>query len=315
MMLLKNTIKKLRYAIVNTLPAHLANKLPFGGLTKKSRWSIGIYVGDSPYELTAAENIKNPVLSRRDISDVPTEFVADPFMIKAEQSWYMFFELLNQRTGRGEIAFATSEDALLWKYQQIVLAEPFHLSYPYVFEWMNEYYMIPETYQADAIRLYKASHFPTQWNFIGNIISGGLFIDSSIFRYQDKWWLFTETTPNNKSETLRLFFADELLGTWKEHPKSPIIAGNPEIARPGGRVLVMDDKIIRFTQGCIPDYGTNVRAFEITELTTTTYEEREVENNLILQPTGSGWNGAGMHNIDVHLMQNGKWIACVDGRG
>nr|WP_246275467.1 hypothetical protein [Brasilonema bromeliae] len=236
-------------------------------------------------------------------------------MIKADSTWFMFFEVLNQQTRRGEIGLATSKDTKNWKYEQIVLAEPFHLSYPYVFEWMNEYYMIPETHQANSIRLYKASKFPTEWSFVGNLSSGASFLDASIFRHADKWWLFTETNPQHKFDTLRLYYADELLGSWIEHPKSPIITGNAHIARPGGRVVVINDKIIRYTQDCQPDYGTQLRAFEITELTTTSYQEREIEQNLVLKPTGVGWNGAGMHHIDPHFIHEGQWIACVDGRG
>ena len=61
--------------------------------------------------------------------------------------------------------------------------------------------------------------------------------------------------------------------------------------------------------------GTQLRAFEITELTTTSYQEREIDQNLVLKPTGVGWNGAGMHHIDPHLLHEEQWIACVDGRG
>jgi len=163
--------------------------------------------------------------------------------------------------------------------------------------------------------MYKASKFPTEWSFVGNIKSGASFLDASIFRHADKWWLFTETNPQHNFDTLRLYYADELLGSWIEHPKSPIITGNAHIARPGGRVLVMNDKIIRYTQDCQPDYGTQLRAFEITELTTTSYQEREIDQNLVLKPTGVGWNGAGMHHIDPHLLHEEQWIACVDGRG
>ncbi|ARV57694.1 hypothetical protein BZZ01_02715 [Nostocales cyanobacterium HT-58-2] len=311
----KKIIKELHFSLVNSLPVPIANKLPLGALTKKERWSIGIYTGKSPVHFTSPKEIKNPVLTRRNVSDVRAGFVADPFMIKVDQTWFMFFEVLNQQTRRGEIGLATSEDTVNWKYEQIVLAEPFHLSYPQVFEWMNEYYMIPETHQANSIRLYKASKFPTEWSFIGNLKSGALFLDASIFRYADKWWLFTETNPQHNFDTLRLYYADELLGSWTEHPKSPIISGNAHIARPGGRVVVMNDKIIRYTQDCQPYYGTQVRAFEITELTTTSYKEREIDQSLILKPTGVGWNGAGMHHIDSHFIEEGKWIACVDGRG
>src|SRR5687767_8104954 len=95
-------------------------------------WSIGIYSGESPFHLRPADGSHNPVLTRQNVSDVPACFVADPFMLQVRGTWHMFFEVMNSRSGRGEIGWATSEDALKWKYRQIVLREPFHLSYPYV---------------------------------------------------------------------------------------------------------------------------------------------------------------------------------------
>jgi hypothetical protein len=32
-----------------------------------------------------------------------------------------------------------------------------------------------------------------------------------------------------------------------------------------------------------------------------------------LSASGRGWNGSGMHHIDPHRMEDGRWIACVDG--
>jgi len=63
-----------------------------------------------------------------------------------------------------------------------------------------------------------------------------------------------------------------------------------------------------------PSYGAQVRAFEITELTTTRYQEREKDDNPVLTGSGTGWNSCGMHHCDPHLLNDGKWIACVDGR-
>jgi hypothetical protein len=310
----KKNIKKLISALSDRLPNKLANVLPLGLPNKKERWSIGIYIGNSPLKLKPPRDIINPVLSRGDITDVHAGFVADPFMIWVKPTWYLFFEVLNQQTRRGEIGLATSQDAMNWTYQKIVLAEPFHLSYPYVFEWMNEYYMIPESYQSGAIRLYKASMFPSQWSFVGNLLSGPTFLDPSIFRHADKWWLFTETNPEHRFDTLRLYYADELLGPWIEHPKSPIVNGDAHIARPGGRVVTINDRIIRYAQDCFPEYGMRVRAFEILKLSPEQYQEREIESGPVLSPSGEGWNAAGMHHIDSHQSIDGTWIACVDGR-
>jgi hypothetical protein len=280
---------------------------------RRQVWSIGIYAGEAPYHFVSPEYVDNPVLTRRDVSDVPGLFVADPFMVRSDHTWYMFFEVMNRQTRKGQIGLATSENGLKWTYQQIVLAEPFHLSYPYVFRWMNEYYMVPESYEAGSIRLYKAANFPTQWSSVGTLLSGPYLVDASLFRYDNRWWLFTETNPEVKFDTLRLFYADKLQGPWIEHPLSPIVAGNPQIARPGGRVLVLGDTVIRYAQDCYPAYGTQVRAFEIAELTTEKFRESEADESPVLTPSGTGWNEAGMHHIDPHLTDDGRWIASVDG--
>lgn len=277
---------------------------------RQEEWSIGIYLGESLSNFVSPENISNPVLTAKDVTDVPAIFVADPFMLYDNHNWYMFFEVMNARTRQGDIGLATSSDGVNWNYKQIVLHEPFHLSYPYVFKWKDEYYMIPESYQANSIRLYKAIDFPTQWIFVKTLLDGSDYVDSCIFYFNDKWWLFTTST---KSDVLRLYYANELMGSWIEHSKSPVIEGNAHIARPGGRVVVSDGRIIRYTQDDEPNYGNSVRAFEITELTTNTYKEKEVNKNPILKASGSGWNAIGMHNIDPHKINEDKWIACVDG--
>ncbi|BAY07116.1 glucosamine inositolphosphorylceramide transferase family protein [Calothrix sp. NIES-2098] len=277
---------------------------------RKTDWVIGIYTGESPVKLGSPKNFRNPVLTAKDVTDVPAKFVADPFMVREDGSWYLFFEVLNNRRKKGEIALATSNDGYSWKYQQIVLTEAFHLSYPYVFKFQNEYYMIPESYEANSIRLYKAVNFPTQWTLVKTLLDGSDYVDSSIFNFNDRWWLFTTSF---KSNILRLFYADDLMGNWIEHPQSPVIEENVNIARPGGRVLVSNGQIFRYTQDGEGFYGNQVRAFEITNLTTTNYAEKPVKENPILKGSGFGWNKTGMHTIDPHQMEDGKWIACVDG--
>lgn len=279
-------------------------------LRKEQRWSIGIYVGESPFDLVSAENINNPVLTAEDITDVSADLVADPFMVRENYTWHMFFEVMNTHTNQGDIGLAISNDGFNWIYKQIILDEPFHLFYPYVFKWKNEYYMVPESYQANSIRLYKAVDFPTQWSFVGTLLDGRDYVDPSIFHFNDTWWLFTTSTT---SDILRLYYADKLMGPWTEHPQSPIIIGDANIARPGGRVLLFDDQIVRYTQDDIPTYGNQVLVFEITKLTTTSYEEKEVSGNPILKASGTDWNTNGMHHIDPHQIGENEWVASVDG--
>jgi hypothetical protein len=307
-------INRLVNHLRSNIRQHLPKPIQYWLSAQMSNWAIGIYVGSNPLDLKPALSIKQPVISREDISDRHASLVADPFMIKNQETWYMFFEVMNQEFNLGEIGLATSNNGLEWQYQQIVLTESFHLSYPYIFQWEGDYYMIPETGEAQSIRLYKATQFPLQWNFIGNLLEGLEFLDASIVFYNNLWWLFTETSPKDQNDTLRLYYSTNLQGKWQEHPLSPIIQHNPHIARPAGRILNLGDRLIRYTQDCFPTYGTQVRAFEITDISPETYTEKQVGSEPLLTASGKGWNKSGMHHIDGHQLNDGSWIACVDGR-
>jgi hypothetical protein len=275
----------------------------------KNIWSIGIYSGDSPLSLHGTGHAENPVLEARDVTDVRAEFVADPFMIRRNSSRYMFFEVFNRDANQGDIGLATSQDGYSWKYRQIVLDEPFHLSYPYVFEWDGEAYMIPETKDNRSVRLYKADSFPYGWSFVKTLLDGD-FQDSSVFRRGGRWWMFT----SDRNDRLRLFSADDLMGPWVEHPESPIVENDADGARPGGRVLEYNGSIIRFAQDDFPYYGNSVRAFIVTKLTPSEYAEAEAPGSPVLQPGSGGWNSWGMHNLDAQPSDNGGWTAAVDGK-
>ena len=251
------------------------------------------------------------MLTREHITDVPASFIADPFMIRHAGIWYMYFEIKNAANRRGEIGLATSPDGLQWTYDKVVMTEPYHLSYPYVFESEGSFYMVLETLDANAIRLYKAKNFPYDWEHI-NDLAQGKFADPCLFQDQGKWWLFAASNPYG-CDTLNLYSADRLEDTFVEHPQSPLIQGDKHTARPGGRVIQYQGKLYRFCQDCLPYYGTKVRAFEITTLTDVAYADREIEASPILDAAGTGWNGRGMHQLDVHQIGPEEWIACVDG--
>ena len=100
---------------------------------------------------------------------------ADPFIFKN----YIFAELMDPKLnstiieGRennkyirlklhkgGYIAVAKNENPLIFKP---ILKDKFHFSYPHIFEYNNDIYMIPETYQSLQLRLYKCKDFPYTW--------------------------------------------------------------------------------------------------------------------------------------------------------
>jgi hypothetical protein len=272
-------------------------------------WSIGILTGESPYNLASPKGIENPVLTARDVTDIPASIVADPFLMKEGSTWYLFFEAMDASTNIGKIGYATSEDGFHWTYRHIVIAESFHLSFPYVFKCDNAYYMIPESHSCYSIRLYKAVEFPGKWIFVGDLLFGRNFVDSCIFLHNNRWWIFT----SDRNDVMRLYYADKLQGPWVEHPKSPLIVGDIHHSRSAGKVVAYKGKLIRYSMDCYPIYGSGVWAFEIIELTPDNYREKPLSATPVIKGSGVGWNKDGMHTVSPVQVDRNLWIVGVDG--
>jgi hypothetical protein len=284
-------------------------------------WAIGIYAGSSPLSLSPAlqpghENNLNPVLTAADVTDLEASFVADPFMLPTPRGWVMFFEVLDAATGLGRIAWASSDDALRWRYRGLALVEPFHLSYPFVFEHRGEHYMVPETLAPGCVRLYRAEVFPDRWRHVADLVDGPA-ADPSLLHHDNRWWLFDCPRPY-QHDCLRLHVADDLHGPWRPHPHSPIVDGDARLARPAGRPLAFDGRLFRFAQDCRDVYGAAVTAIEITRLDPETYADRPLALPLLGRGSSdpaAAWTRSGMHQVDAHMLAPGRWIACVDGNG
>lgn len=295
-----------------------AGRPPF--TTRVVKFSVGVYEGPSPLAVAQPDARDNPVVSDGDLESGLYQ-AADPFLIRGDSVWHLFFESIRgnrwtrTRTG-GVIAHATSIDGIRWQFQGVVLDEPYHISYPHVFEWEGQYYMIPETRAAGQVRLYRAAPFPERWE-LARVLLEGAYADATPLHWQGRWWLFAERSTGRRNrgtnDTLRLFQARDLMGPWEEHPLSPIVAGDGRAARPAGRMLVHEGRLYRFAQVDVPSYGRSVRAFEITRLTPTEYEEHPATPDPLLDASGGGWNAIGMHHIDAHEIAPGRWIAAVDG--
>jgi hypothetical protein len=272
------------------------------------RWSIDVYSGSTLTSLTSLTPGNRPAITGHDVTDINASSVADPFLLVWGDDWYLFFEVWNNTTAKGEIAYATSRDGLVWSYGAVILQEPFHLSYQCVFESDGAVYMVPETRQDSAIHLYVADDFPRRWRRVATL-ARGLYADATVFTHEGRWWMFAQ----RGLDELRLFHSERLDRGWIEATTSPLFAGNRSRTRPGGRVLRDGDTLTRFAQEAWPQYGAALRAFEIVTLTPDTYEEREIAGSPILRASRQGWNGIAMHHIDAVRRPDNHWLAVVDG--
>jgi hypothetical protein len=266
-----------------------------------------MYQGPSPFAMRPAGE-RVPVLTPDSATDISCRTVADPFLLFRNGVWYMFFEAWNAETGRGEIAYATSSTGLEWTYGGVVLREPFHLSYPHIFEHKGTVYMIPETRQAASVRLYAAKAFPEGWELVSTLLHGP-YADSTVFFRDGKWWMFTQ----RGLDEMRIYSSSVLETGWTEHPKNPVWPGNRVYSRPGGRVLQYGGDWYRFAQDGVLAYGNNLRVLKINVLSDSDFEENETEHSPLFRASLKGWNALGMHHLDAAEIRPGVWIGAVDG--
>ncbi len=164
------------------------------------------------------------------------------------------------------------------------------------------------------VRAYRATDFPMRWEPAADLLDDGPRQDPTIFEHEGKWWLFTGGRDDaRKWGRLDLHVADHPLGPYAPHPASPVVYNDPTIARPAGRVVRHDGRLLRFGQDCSVDYGMQVFAATIDCLTPTDYAETALRERPVVSGTGRGWTRGRMHQVDAHELPDGSWIAAVDG--
>ena len=262
-----------------------------------------------PFNLVPVPGITIPVLGGEDVTDIAApRGVADPFLFHDDDgTWHMFLEVMAADYSR--IGHATSPDGLHWTYDRIVLDDGRWHSYPSVLKYNGNYYMVPESWLFNEVRIYQAASFPYNWNYVATLAQGRTFVDPQIFRYNGTWWMFVSDTNNRDCY---LYYSDDLLTGWVEHPKSPVIRNDASKARGGGRAFVLNGRVFRTAQKDDLIYGEKVRVFAVDVLTRTDYAEHEVPESPVLVPSGTGWNADGMHHFDPWWAGD-KWISAVDG--
>jgi hypothetical protein len=155
-----------------------------------------------------------------------------------------------------------------------VLVADYHLSYPFVFEWRGEVYLLPETSRNRTIELYRAVEFPRRWEKAAVLMQDVSAVDSTLLEYRGRLWLFTAGIggPSLKNSELSLFHADSLWGPWYPHPQNPVVC-DVRRARPAGSLFYDGGHLIRPAQDCTTRYGAAIMLNRVEVLSDTEYRE------------------------------------------
>lgn len=219
---------------------------------------------------------------------------ADPFVFDFNDKTYLFAELYDRILRRGVIGCVELSEYGCGKWH-IALKEPFHLSYPNVFEHDGNIYMIPESYVANEIRLYKAAEFPYKWEYISSL-SNVCAVDSTLIEDNGEQYLMTQII-DEKTEKLAVFKADKKLRLSDMFVVSGI---QKENFRPAGKAFCNNSELFRPSQDCTESYGSALNIAKITKLSDHEFEEhiiKKIYPNQIHTDTDQKYYGIHTYNF------------------
>jgi hypothetical protein len=276
-----------RYSCSGTLPgcpttlqaAHAFGKLAFGSIRShllailgaRDRWGLSFV-----HDTWAAADFRKSI----EVLSPAGRSWDTPFVYTRAGRTYCFIEddLHSRDPQRGRIA------ALELYVDRAVevgicLEEPFHLAFPFVFEYDGSLYMCPEASESREVRVYRCAELPLRWDLAAVIMCDVAAVSTMLFEFRGKWWMLTNIDAagvGDSASELYVFFADSPLETaWRAHPGNPV-----RIDSDGGRnagLLVDGGRVFRLGQRhTFHQLRESIIVFEITALSEEVYAERPV---------------------------------------
>lgn len=227
---------------------------------------------------------------------------ADPFVITTEKDTYIFFECYSYRTGKGRIEVVRKSKK--YKKPKVVLEEPFHLSYPFVFEHDGVVYCMPESHVVNRINLYRFNEDKLALEQDCVLMEHVQAIDPTLAFHEGKWNLFF-TQKNQPSVKLYRYVADDLRGPYLPHFSNPIKVDCAD-ARMAGAFFNWKGQLIRPAQECVRYYGTAVCLNRVDVFDDHRFEETQIDK---IEPVKHSKFKKGLHTINGN-----ETVTVVDGK-
>ena len=213
---------------------------------------------------TLPENTETPFVA---IPNSWRYWYADPHLICRDGKTWVFAEAYDRVLRRGVISCCTIDEdgAGPWK---VVLKQPYHLSYPHLLCRGEDVYMIPESYVANEISVFRAVRFPDRWEKVAVLKTGEESVDSTVFHWDSQRWMMTMTMSGG---------ADRLM-LYKLSEDGSLNAGccvreADANTRPAGHLFRAAGKVIRPAQDCTESYGCALNFYEVKDVAEDRYEE------------------------------------------
>ena len=208
-------------------------------------------------------------------------YFADPFPWMHNGQPWLFVEEFRYRENAGRLVALPLADEAVARVAHPLRVADGHLSFPFLFAYGGELFLLPESSQARTVDLYVCEQFPDRWRLQRRLLVDVDAADSVLVRHADRWWLFTSVRDSrDQPRHLAIFHTDDLLtGEWQSHPinakhlYADRTYGTGRCA--GGIVPLTDGTLLRPVHCSQRYYGEGTKLMRIEALTPDVFSEFE----------------------------------------
>ena len=188
------------------------------------------------------------------------QWCADPFAFEVNGDHYIFVEQYLNAQGKGCIGYFKFENGVPIN-KGVIIENSYHMSYPNIFEYCGQYYMIPESSANSTVDLYVAENFPDNWRKVKSLITQKKYVDSTVYQDENNYYLISYSMIGGYEVHVFALNMEskELTFLSKKKYKN-------NVARPGGRLFVENGKLMRPAQDCTRKYGEALIIYEVDSL-------------------------------------------------
>lgn len=242
-------------------------RLGYGAVVEK-RWQVSTAAApaDTARSLDRGELLSEPHLWRTIQPQRGYVFYADPFF--SEDPPGVLVEALKSSTGRGEILLVQGED------HHRVSPPGGHFSYPATLRLDGQQIVVPETAAWASPTCYVLHEGQLRVMHALDLDPPGRILDPTLLEHDGRLYLFGNLQSIG-SNALCVWLADSLSSPFRPHPMNPVLI-SPRGARMAGGFVRSSGRLIRFGQDFCGGYGDGIYAFEVAELSPTTFRERPI---------------------------------------
>ncbi len=191
---------------------------------------------------------------------------ADPFVDSVEGK--IFVEEISRSNNIGQITCLDLNTLETRPMPDLGLSG--HTSYPFFIRHKGRQFLLPEVASWSPPILFEISEAGGRKIELRGLENSRL-VDATHFESRGQHYVFAGQ-PGRSSDSLYLFFSDNITGPYYSHPKNPIVM-DVSCSRMGGPIVKCGGKLLRFGQNNSKQYGDGLYCCRISRISKSEYVE------------------------------------------